>query len=145
MRATSSLGIFVTEYSQIGCGFQAFCSYSKCSVCFILWHLENICYGNKSFVKYVICRYFLSACGLPFYLLNEAFTFPWLFCNCQFVLLNPFIFFHPACQAPLPSGSHEFVLCIYESASFSCVHLFVDFTYKWDYMTFVFLCLTYFT
>ena len=44
------------------------------------------------------------------------FISTWLFCNYQFILLNPFTFF----TRPLilfPSGNHLSVLCIYESVS----------------------------
>ena len=44
------------------------------------------------------------------------FTSPWLFCNLQFVLLNPFTFFCPTCN-PLPLDNHQIILCIYDSVS----------------------------
>lgn len=47
------------------------------------------------------------------------FTSSWLFCNCQFVLLNPFTF-SPISLTTSPSSNHQHVLCIYE---YVCVHL----------------------
>ena len=38
------------------------------------------------------------------------FTSPWLFCNHQFVLLNP-LTFHPFRHNQLPSGNHQNALC----------------------------------
>ena len=59
-------------------------------------------------------------------------------------LLIPFTDPYPQ---PVPSGNHQFVLCIHESVSvllcyFTC---FLDPTYEWDHTVFVFLCLIYFT
>ena len=41
----------------------------------------------------------------------------WLFCNCQFVLLNPFTFFHPVHQLPLSYGNYRSVHCFCEFVS----------------------------
>ena len=51
-------------------------------------------------------------------------TSPWLFCNCQFVLLNPSTCFT---QPPLPSGSQVSVRC--SMHLFLFVHLFVHLWY----------------
>ena len=50
------------------------------------------------------------------------FTSLGLFCNHQFVLLTPFIFFNWSLK-PLPSGNHQLVLCV-------CVSVSVSFTYS---------------
>ena len=65
------------------------------------------------------------------------FTFPWLFCNYQLALLNPFTFF---IQLPNLSPFYQSFLWIYDSVSILCVHLFcsLDFTYKWNLMVFAF-------
>ena len=59
------------------------------------------------------------------------FISPWLFCNYQSVLLNPFTFYTQA-PKPLPSGNLQSVFCVYESISISFVHLYcsLDCTYK---------------
>ena len=70
----------------------------------------------------------------------------WLFRNHQFLLLNLFPFFtqplssHPIWQTSVYPLYHEFVSILF-------VHLFcvLDSTCKWNHMTFVFLCLMYFT
>ena len=74
------------------------------------------------------------------------FTSLWLFCNNQFVLLNPFTSFTHSPTSIL-SGNHYFGLCVYESVSILFVHLFcsLDSTWKWNHVLFVFLWLTYFT
>ena len=51
---------------------------------------------------------------------------PWLFCNYQFVHINPFTFFTHS-PTSLPSSNHENVLCIYDSISILLVYLlFLD-------------------
>ena len=49
----------------------------------------------------------------------------------------------------LSPGKHKFVFYICDSTSVlkisSFVPFFLDYTYKWYHMIFVFLCLTYFT
>ena len=59
------------------------------------------------------------------------FTPLYLFCNYQFVLLNPFAF-SPSPTTFLSSSSHQSVLCIYESVSvlFACLFCSLDFTRK---------------
>ena len=55
-------------------------------------------------------------------------------------LLTTFTHFaHPHASAP---SNYQSVLCIYE---FGFLFLFLDSTYKWDHVVFVFLCLTDFT
>ena len=54
-------------------------------------------------------------------LFRKLYFDPWLFCNNQFLLLNPYTFFaHP--PDSLPSGNHQNVL--YDSVSVLLVHLF---------------------
>ena len=50
------------------------------------------------------------------------FTYPCLFCNYQFILLNPFPLFT---SSPNPCGSPHFVPDIYESLSFGFFIYFV--------------------
>ena len=50
------------------------------------------------------------------------FTFPQLFCNYKFVLLNLLTLFTHA-LTPLQCGSHHNVLCIYDSVSVLLAHL----------------------
>ena len=92
-------------------------------------------------ISYIIIRIFFTI--FP----RVYFTFPWGFCNCQFVLLNSFtIFSHP--PRPLPSGSCQNVLCIHEFVSILLVHLFCfifNCTYKINDMVFVFLWLASFS
>ena len=78
---------------------------------------------------------------IPYALLTAL----WLFCNCQFVLLNLFT----SCiqsPKPFPLAATSF-LCVYESVSIFFVHLFssLDSTYEWNHIVLVFLRLTYFT
>lgn len=65
-----------------------------------------------------------------FFITNLGFSAPWPF--------------HPASPQPLRSGSHPSVLCARESVSvlFAHVFCFLDPTYTWNRMAFVFLCLT---
>ena len=58
----------------------------------------------------------------------------------------PLVFIHFAhLPTSQPSENHQFVLCIYESVSACCLFCVLDSTCKWNYMVFIFLCLTYFT
>ena len=53
-------------------------------------------------------------------------TFPWLFCNCLFVLLNP-LTSSPTHQHPLPSGNQQNPLRIHDSVSILiCLVCFLD-------------------
>ena len=71
------------------------------------------------------------------------FTSPWLFCSCQFVLLNPFTFFT---QSPtlLLSGNQKILLCrIYLCFVCSCILFILFFRFHIDvksYSTCLFLC-----
>ena len=58
--------------------------------------------------------------------------------------LHLFITFTYFASHTLLSGSLQFALCIYESFCFFQFD-FLGFTYKWDHMVFVFLCLAYST
>ena len=73
------------------------------------------------------------------------FTSPWLFCNCQFVLLNPFTFFIHTPPIWPPSKCCLYLWVYFCSACSFILVFFLDFTYIWNYMAFVFVCLTYFT
>ena len=69
------------------------------------------------------------------------FTSPWLLGNYQFALLNPFTFpthspnHHPIWQ---PTKYSLYLWVCFCSASLFC---FLDFTYKWNHLAFVFVCL----
>lgn len=87
-------------------------------------------------------------CSAIDYILYAVPSPPWFIHSVTKSLYLP-LSFTPFCPFPHPippSGSHQFVLCIYGSLSASCVHLFcLDSTYKWNHLVFVFLCVTYFT
>ena len=55
--------------------------------------------------------------------------------------------FSPIPPTTLPSGNDHNVLCIYKSVSVLFVHIpcFLDSTFKWNHVAFVFFCLTDFT
>ena len=74
-----------------------------------------------------------------------CFTSPWLFCDYQFVLINPFSFSPSSSNTP-SSGNNQSVLCIYESVSILFFHLYcsLDYTYKWNHTVFISPWLTYF-
>ena len=61
--------------------------------------------------QWVMC---VSPLATPFPILY--FTYPWLLCNYQFVLLNP-LTSSPIPPQPLPSGNHQNALCIHDSVS----------------------------
>ena len=64
-----------------------------------------------------------------------------LFGNWKFDFLTSLTYFIHSHTSP--SGNHLLVLCVYDSDSvFMFVHLFciLDDIYKWNHMTFVFLC-----
>ena len=67
---------------------------------------------------------YIYSLATPFPILY--FTFPWLFCSYQFVLLNPFIT-SPVPLQPLPTGNYQNSLCIHDSVSalFVCL-IFLD-------------------
>ena len=94
--------------------------------------------SNIHLVLYIVVTVLLTVFPVLY------FTSPWLFCNCHSVLLNPFFTKQPK---PFPSCNHEFFLYIYEFVSALPVYLFciLDYTYKWNYMVFIFFCLNYFT
>jgi len=81
-------------------------------------------------IDYIPCavHYFLVTC----------------FIHSGFYVLIPFTYF---VSLILPSGNHQFVLCIYEYVFIFVitVHLFyfLDSTYRWKYTVFVLLCLTF--
>ena len=71
-------------------------------------------------------------------LFNNYILRTYLSYNWKFV---PFDHLHPFCppiNCPPNFDNHQSVL-------WASVHLFLDFTYKWDYTVFAFLCLGYFT
>ena len=59
----------------------------------------------------------VSSLATPFPILH--FTFPWLFCNYLFVVLNT-LTSSPILPHPLPSGNHQHTLHIHHSL-FSCL------------------------
>ena len=71
---------------------------------------------------WVMC---ISSLATPFPMLH--FTFPWLFYDYLFVLLNPLTFhpcpYIPLPYTPLPSGSHQNTLHIHDSVSVLYVFL----------------------
>ena len=71
---------------------------------------------------WVMC---ISSLATPFPILY--FTFPWLFCNYLFVLLNSLIS-SSIPHTPLPSGNHQNALCIHDSVSvlLICLVCFLD-------------------
>ena len=91
--------------------------------------------SNTHLAPYIIITILLTLLPMLY------FIFLWLFCNYQFVLLNPFSF------SPPPSNTlpiWQLSDCsIYASVFVLFVHLFcsLDSIYKWNHMVFVFLCL----
>ena len=69
------------------------------------------------------CMYVLWAAVFP----TLYFTSPWLFCDYQFVLLNPFTFSTLPAN-PFPSGNHQNALCVCNSVSVlhACLFCFLD-------------------
>ena len=99
--------------------------------------LVTICHHTKV----LHCYWLSSPCCL-------YISFLWLiyFVTGSLYLLVSLTYFTHL-PTPLPTGNHLFVLCIYDFVSvllclFFC---FLDSTYKWNHVVFVFLCLTYFT
>ena len=74
------------------------------------------------------------------------FTSLWLFCNYQFVLLNPFIFFTPTPLSHLATikiFSVSMSLFLFFLFVYLFIYYFLDCICKWKNMPFVFLCLTF--
>ena len=74
-----------------------------------------------------------------------------LFCNYPFILLNPFVFFSypstPYHLAAIKMFSVSMSLFLFCFLFMVCVFVFVFLgsKYKWNHLTYVFFCLTYFT
>ena len=62
------------------------------------------------------CPWVMHVCSLATLFPMLYFTSPWLFCNYQFVLLNP-LTSTPSPHTPFPSGNHQNILRIYDSVS----------------------------
>ena len=68
---------------------------------------------------------------------------PWLICNNQFVLLNPYTFFsHSPDYSPM--GNHQNSLCIYDSVSVLLAYLFCFLYSIVDRYAFISILLSYF-
>ena len=63
-----------------------------------------------------------------------------LFYNRKLLPISPLYLFHKP-PTSFPFGNYQFVLCTYKSVS--VLLWFLDYTYKWNHMVFVFLFLTY--
>ena len=97
-------GVQSTEPHQLGQWLDIYATWSH--------HLDK---SSAHLAPYTVITILLSI----FSILH--FTSPWLFCNYQFVLLDPFTFFTIP-PNPFPSGNCQNVLCILESVSVLLVH-----------------------
>ena len=104
---------------------------------------------RKENILFLLLFYYSCPNFSPFALLCPAYSpshsqsphccpCPWVIHTCS--LTSSFLFFPPLCPFRFPSDHCQCVPCFYASGSILLVRLFcwLDSTYKWDHMVFVF-------